>query len=164
MKLVVDTREIRIYEGNAEDWNGDEPIDLVFTNPYGYLPKKLWKHPMIIHQWLHRKEEAEEWCGNLLEHEISRWNDGREVFWTANIAQTTPINLTRFKPEPGGWYPEELAYTILDWYGSPGQVVWDGFMGRGTIAKAARDLGMKCICVEQLPKHIDLARQYLEYR
>lgn len=162
MKLVVDNPDLRIYEGNAEDWPNNEPIDLVFTNPYGYLPASLQEHPMVIHQWFHRKHEAEEWCGNILEYEISRWNSDREVFWAANIRQTVPINLSRYKPEPGGWYPEELVESILEWYASPGQTVWDGFMGRGTIAKVCRAMNIRYVGVEQLPQHIALAKSYLD--
>lgn len=162
MKLVIDTPRIRAYEGNAEDWAGTEHIDLVFTNPYGYLPKSLWKHPMIIHQWLHRRFEAEEWCGNILRHEVSRWNKDREVFWTVHIPDWTPIDLRAFRPEPGGWYPEDLVRRIFDQYIPDGSTVWDGFMGRGTIAKIAREHGCQYVGVEQLPAHIALAKKYLE--
>lgn len=163
MKLVVDTRDIQIYEGLAEQWRGDVGmVDFVFTNPYGYMPTTLRDHPMIIHQWIHRKGEAEKWCGNRLEFMVSSWNDDREAFWSANIKQPFSINLRAYRPEPGGWYPEGLVQSILEQYVRPGETVWDGFMGRGTIAKICRTLGVNYIGVEELPAHIAHAKAYLE--
>lgn len=161
MKLVVDTLDLRVYEGNAEDWAMAEHIDLVFTNPYGYLPKALWRHPMIIHQWRHRRDQAEEWCGNVLDFQVSAWNNDREVFWAANIEMPTTLELRNYHPEPGGWYPEELVRDVLGRYASRGQTIWDGFMGRGTIAKICREQGLYYVGVEQLPAHIALAKTYL---
>ena len=160
-KLVLDTPDIRIYHGLAEDWRGPEQIDFVFTNPYGPLPVSLFRKPMIIHQWVHRKNEAEHWCGNRLDTLIGLWNDGREAFWAANLPDAHPLALAKFKPEPGGWYPEELVWRIFDAHIERGQTVWDGFMGRGTIAKIARYLKSPYVGVEQLAKHIDIAKDYL---
>lgn len=161
MKLVYDTPDCRIYEGLAEDWHGDEQIDVVFTNPYGALPRSLHRHPMIIHQWLHRKAQAEAWCGNALPFLVSVWNRGQEAFWTANTKHPMTVDLEEFVPVSPGWYPEELVRRIFDAYIVPGTTVWDGFMGRGTIAKVAHENGVRYIGVEQLPNHIELALRYL---
>jgi hypothetical protein len=160
-RLVVQTTSLRIYEGTAEDWNGDEQIDFVFTNPYGYLPKSLWKHPMIIHQWVHRQAEAECWCGNRLENLVSLWNRDQEAFWCANIDDVFPLNLREYAPVSPGWYPEPLVRQVFDAYLHPGMTVWDGFMGRGTIAKIAREYGVSYVGVEMLPQHIAIASAYL---
>ncbi len=161
-RLVVDMPGCKIYHGLAEDWPGAEPVDLVFTNPYGPLPTSLWHHPMIIHQWRHRKQEAEAWCGNVLDDVIGQWNKGREVFWCANIAVPVRLDLSAFVPEKAGWYPEDLVRKIFDAYILPGQTVWDGFCGRGTIARVASEHGVNFVGVEQLSEHIAIARTYLE--
>lgn len=161
MKLVSDTLDCRIYHGLAEQWRGPEQIDFVFTNPYGYIPISLIRTPMIIHQWIHRKGEAEKWCGNKLDFMVSSWNDDREAFWSANVLNPSKLNLRNYRPEPGGWYPEDLARAVLKWYVRPGQTVWDGFMGRGTIAKICRELGIKYVGVEELAAHIEIAKTYL---
>lgn len=161
MRPVVSTESVTLYLGDAENWPGVEPIDLVFTNPYGPLPLGLRDHPMVIHQWAHRKRQAEAWTRNRLTHVVGSWNRKKEVFWSANIDQKITVNIEEFVPEQPGWYPEEMAERLLKVFGRPGYTIWDGFMGRGTVGKIARKLGMKYVGVEQLPEHLTLAREYL---
>lgn len=161
MTLVVQTKDITIYQGDAQDWPGHEHIDIVITNPYGPLPISLRHHPMVIHQWVHRKRAAEEWSRNRLTHLVSKWNHKKEAFWSANIDQKIIMHLDDYVPEQPGWYPEEMALQIVKVFGRPGQTIWDGFMGRGTVGKVATQLGMKYVAVEQLSKHISIAREYL---
>lgn len=161
--LVHQAPGLRIYRGEAVDLPDDVTamsVDLVLTNPYGPLPPALHSKPMLIHQWRHRKAEAERWCGNALA-EISGWNDDREVFWCANLGAVIPVDLHDLRPEPPGWYPLDLPLRLLRAYGSPGITVWDGFMGRGTVARACRELGMQYIGVERLQQHLDIAFDYL---
>jgi hypothetical protein len=160
-RLVINTPDFRIYQGTAEHWHGDESVDFVFTNPYGPLPESLHRHPMIIHQWLHRKAEAEQWCGNSLNTLVSLWNHDKEAFWSANVPKEIPLNLSDYVPVSPGWYPEDLVRQVFDAYIVPGSTVWDGFMGRGTIAKIAREFGVRYIGVEMLPQHIAIACRYL---
>ena len=51
---------------------------------------------------------------------------------------------------------------LIEMYTSPGQTVWDGFMGRGTIGKMCIETGRKYVGVEELPQHVGLALDYLE--
>jgi hypothetical protein len=159
---VVQTKDITIYQGDAQDWDAREHIDIVITNPYGPLPLSLRHHPMVIHQWIHRKREAEQWCRNPLRHLISKWNHEKEAFWSANMEQKILMHLDDYVPEQQGWYPLAMALQIVKVFGRPGMTIWDGFMGRGTIGRAAVSLGMKYVGVEQLPHHITLAREYLD--
>ena len=163
MALVVETKDIKIYQGEAKDWLGFEPIDLVFTNPYGPLPRSLYGHPMVIHQWVHRRKEAEEWTGNKLTHHIGIWNRNKEAFWSANILPKDRhfVDIGEFVPEQPGWYPEAMVRRLLKMYGRDGWTIWDGFMGRGTVGKVAVELGMKYVGIERLSSHITIAREYL---
>ncbi len=81
---IVQTPEITIYQGLAADWTPaeGERVDVVVTNPYGYLPVSLERMPMLIHQWIHRKAQAELWARTPLPHLVSLWNHGKEAFWT----------------------------------------------------------------------------------
>lgn len=162
MKLYHASDFYTIYHGDAVAWPAAESIDLVLTNPYGFLPPALRKTPMILHQWAHRKHDAERWAG-LMPGElqlIGAWNDGRECFWAANM-DAIPVDVSRFRPEPGGWYPLELPLQLLEVYAKKGQTVWDGFMGRGTVALAAYLRGCKYVGVEQLAAHLAIAHDYL---
>jgi hypothetical protein len=152
-------RQVSLVLGKAEEWRGHECVDLVLTNPYGALPTSLRSTPMLIHQWVHRKSEAEAWCGNKLTL-VGAWNDEREAFWCANMP-AIPVDLSDLRPEPGGWYPPDLVRRLLAVYGQPGMTVWDGFMGRGTVGRVAREMGMAYIGVEELPEHMRLAVEYL---
>jgi hypothetical protein len=159
-KLVVDVPGIRLYHGRADEWAGGEAIDLVFTNPYGPLPASLYKTPLVVHQWLHRRWELFNWCGSAKLRLIGTWNGGREAFWAANVA-AMPLDLSEFRPEPGGWYPPDLVRRILALYAIPGLTIWDGFMGRATVGKVAREFGCAYVGVEELESHLALAREYL---
>lgn len=150
---------LTLYDGDAVGYCDNDRIDLVFTNPYSHLPPLVHAKPMLIHQWTHRQAEAELWCGQKLEL-VSLWNEGREAVWAANM-KAIPVDLSDLVPEPGGWYPPALPERLLGVYARKGDTIWDGFMGRGTTAKVARDLGMKFIGVEILPEHMAIARQYL---
>jgi hypothetical protein len=156
---------ITIYQGDADEWPGDEKIDLVLTNPYGPMPARLRETPMILHQWGYRKHEAERLAGIPIGslQLIGTWNSDRESFWAANM-EARAVDLQRFKPVAGGWYPEELPRILLRAFACKGWTIWDGFMGRGTVGKAARELGMKYVGVEQRQAHVDLALDYLELR
>lgn len=163
MTALVHATALRLYHGDAAELphaGAYDDVDLILTNPYGPLPRELHGRPMLIHQWRHRQAEAEEWCGNKLV-EVAAWNRDKEVFWAANVGEIVPVDLSEFVPTAEGWYPPELPVRLLRAYGSAGITVWDGFMGRGTVGRAARSLGMNYIGVEQLEAHLALALDYL---
>lgn len=159
-RLVIAGDGVRVYHGKAEDWDGGESIDLVFTNPYGPMPAALRDTPALYHQWVHRKPELERWVGRGDLELVGTWNDGREAFWCANLP-CIPVDVSEFRPEHGGWYPLELVRRLLAVYGQPGMTIFDGFMGRGTVGKVARELGMNYVGVEELAAHLGLAVEYL---
>lgn len=163
MKQVYHDQMLTLWLGNAVDWPNKTWVDFVFTNPYGEMPICLAKTPGIIHQWEHRRTEAERWSHMKLSRVVSKWNRGREIFWAnSHVVEFKPLDLVAYNPESPGWYPEELVEDILSAYVRPGQTVWDGFMGRGTIGKICRNMGIHYIGVEQLERHMDLAKAYLE--
>lgn len=160
---VLDCYDICLYHGDAVDWPGEESIDLVLTNPYGPMPTVLSKTPMILHQWAHKKHQVERWAGLAIGELqlVATWNSDRECFWVANM-DPIELDLRHLKPEPGGWYPLEVPLRLLETFAKPASRVWDGFMGRGTVARAAHMLGHRYVGVEQLRAHIDLAAKYLD--
>lgn len=163
MRIVHGDKDITLYLGRAEEWKNDEWVDLVLTNPYGPMPTGLEKTPAIIHQWGHRKKDAVLWSHMSLPFLLGRWNDERECFWgNQYLINPRQIDIRRFRPEPGGWYPEDLVRQLLTEFAQPGWTIWDGFMGRGTVGKIAREMGMKYIGINELSDHMDLALNYLE--
>jgi len=163
MKIIYHDAMTTLWLGNADQWPCTDWVDFVLTNPYGPMPIGLAKTPAIIHQWRHRKAQAEQWSHMQLTREVSAWSKDREVFWANTyVTDFVPLNLTNYNPEPSGWYPEELVVRLLSQYVRPGQVVWDGFMGRSTVGKVCRAMGIKYIGVEQLERHMVLAMSYLD--
>lgn len=163
MKCVHRDDMMKLYLGNAAEWPNDTWVDFVITNPYGEMPLSLAKTPAIIHQWEHRRTEAERWSHMKLSRVVSKWSRGREVFWANTYVENfEPLDLTQYVPEQPGWYPEEMIDKIVAHYVRPGQTVWDGFMGRGTIGHVCRERGIRYIGVEQLERHMQLALAYLE--
>lgn len=186
-ELVVDARaagaRIRIYHGRAEHWAGAEKVDLVFTNPYGDLPESLRETPMIIHQWVHRRDELARWVGvdESRLRLLGKWNGGREAFWAVNL-EPFPLDIEKYRPEPGGWYPPDMVAVILSAFWMHKFVtteeleerradgrsftIWDGFMGRGTLAREViQRWGLfDYVGMEELSKHVDLALDYLKLR
>ncbi len=169
IERVYQSEDLSIYHGNAEDWPGEEDVDLVLTNPYGPLPASLARTPMLVHQWEYNRGVLQRWIGGAELSLVSAWNNGRECFWSANMPPLE-VDLSDLRPEDGGWYPLELPLRLLraaeshlgyDMFERPTRV-WDGFMGRGTVAKACRELGLRYVGVEQLGVHIDIAVKYLE--
>lgn len=162
MKLIHEDPRVTIYQGNAADYADPRPIDLILTNPYGAMPHGLRDTPQLLHQWVHRKGELERWCGRHDLHLVALWNDGREAFWSTAMPAAPMVDLHDLRPEPGGWYPPELPRRLLAAYGREGGTLWDGFMGRGTVGRAALAAGMRYVGVEQLAVHVALALDYLD--
>lgn len=166
MKLVHQDDRVWIGCGEAADYDGERP-DLILTNPYGYLPTRLASVPMVVHQWVHRLEDLKIWCGvNNLEL-VGTWNDDREAFYYANFhpgqanLDYLRAKLRGFRPEAGGWYPLEMAVLLVTAFGWPNCRIFDGFMGRGTVGKAALELGCKYIGIDKRPEMMAEAMAYI---
>jgi hypothetical protein len=159
---VYRDENLELWHGHAADYEGRRP-DLIFTNPQAWLPKTFSGVPMLLHQRLCRKRALARWA-HVHErdlHLISLWNNGREAFWTVNIEVPCWVELGRYVPDPPGRWPLGLADSLLEVYGTVGGLLWDGFMGRGTGAKAALGAGMYYVGIECRSEAIELARAYL---
>lgn len=73
----------------------------------------------------------------------------------------THIHLSDLSPDPPGWFPDELVSRLLHVYGRPGLVVWDGFMGRGTVGKIALRMGMRFIGIDKSLERVEMAAKYV---
>lgn len=123
-----------------------------------------------------KKAKAEEWCGAEL-HEVSKWakgltntiyvanmtTDAVECWWEMGQGKSL-VDLVEDELSPGrGWFPEELVRRLLRaWAGGILPVtVFDGFMGRCTVGKIAREFGLNFIGVDRNPARVAIAREYL---
>lgn len=133
--------------------------DFVLTMPYAPLPMHLRSRPMVVLQFTHRAPQMVEWCGAELTP-LSSWNRGREQAWVGN-AEVRPVNLCGLVPDAGGWFPLELPLRVLEEYARPGMTVWDGFMGRGTVGRACRLLGLNFVGMDARADRVALAREWI---
>lgn len=140
---------------------------MVFCHPYGPLPLQLIGKPAIINLFGDKKARAEQWCGAEL-REVSKWGRGlTNTVYVANMPSVPQLDLRALVEEefePGrGWMPDELCTALLSAIDWPltGSTVFDGFMGRGTVGKAARALGLGFVGIDIDPARVDIAREYL---
>lgn len=156
---------IQLIHGDASKWVGND-VDLVFTHPYAMIPRTLWSKPMIINLFGNKKGVCEKWIGGRKLTKLSTW--GKDQMNTIYVVNLEPVNidLTDLKEdntdlEKGGWFPLELPMRLLKLYGQEGYTVWDGFMGRGTVGKACKSLGMSYIGIDRDVNRIMYAQYYL---
>ena len=175
IEWVVNKPGMRLGLGDSFDYTGD--ADLVFSHLYGPLPPQLIGKPAIINVCGDKKASAEKWCGAEL-HEVSKWaRGGTNTIYVANMPVTalecwwemgrgkSLIDLVEDELSPGrGWFPEELVRRLLmAWGGGILPVtVFDGFMGRGTVGKIARELKLNFVGIDRNPDRIAIAREYLQ--
>jgi hypothetical protein len=159
IEWAIDKPELKIGLGDSINYNGD--ADLVFSHLYGPLPPQLIGKPAIVNLYGNKKERAEQWVQAEL-IEVSKWGRGlTNTIYAVNHAapELDLSDLTEEEFERGrGWMPVELPLRVLKHYSG---VVWDGFMGRGTIGKVARDLGLSFVGIDRDPKRVALAMEYI---
>lgn len=172
IEWVVDQPGLRLGLGDSVHYDGD--ADLVFSHLYGPLPKQLIGKPAIVNVFGDRREQAERWCGAEL-HEVSKWGRGlTNTLYVANActvclshaANDGRLDLTDLVEEefaPGrGWFPVELCRRVMqDPRGIIDRTVFDGFMGRGTVGKVAREFGMHFVGIDINPERVKIAQEYL---
>lgn len=168
IQWVVDRPGIRLGLGNSAEYDGD--ADLVFTHPYGPLPRQLQRFkPMIVNLYGDKKVLAEGWCGSEL-YPISKWGRGlTNTMYMGGSYSRSPVDLTGYiedEFEPGrGWFPQDMVdELLLDFMTSMsvcGITVFDGFMGRGTVGRACLELDCEYVGIDRDPDRIALAREYL---
>lgn len=170
IEWVVDRPDLRLGLGDSINYGGD--ADLVFSHLYGPLPPQLVGKPAIVNVFGNKREAAERWCGALL-HQVSKWGRGlKNTVYVANLSAAeraasvlglTLEDLAEEEFAPGrGWFPLDLPLRCLrGWSGERAFVVFDGFMGRGTVGKACQELGLGFVGIDRDPARIAIAREYL---
>jgi len=169
MKIIHRDPTTLILQGDSSAWDYMEPVDFILTTPQAPLPKKLLDVPMIAHLGYHhrpadqRRRMLAEWMhGRDIGSPFATWNEFREDFFGFNLAYRPYFEANDIKPTREGWFPEVLVERIFDAYPlKPGSVVWDGFMGRGTVGKVARQRGYHYVGIEQSEATVNAALSYL---
>jgi hypothetical protein len=162
----------KLIQADASHWEGPaESVDLILCNPYAALPMQLQEKPAILSLYEghgSRKAVANVWAGGSGLFEIGTWGrGGRNTVYVTRLPwrQIDLRDLIEDEEIPGhGWFPLELPRRLLRLYfdfARPGQTVWDGFMGRGTVGRAAAELGLNFIGIDLDPDRVARARAYL---
>lgn len=161
IEWVVDRTGLRLGLGDSVNYTGQ--ADLVFTHPYGPLPPQLVGRPMIINLYGDKRAAAERWCGAQL-HEISKWGRGltNTVYSANGVMHVARRDLTDLVEDDIGWFPEELVRRLLTRnVAGSSRTVFDGFMGRGTVGKIAREYGWDFVGIDKSAERVALTREYL---
>lgn len=150
---------------DASKWHGN--ADIVFTNPYAPIPNCLHGKPCIINMYEQikdRRHRAEVWVGCKLEV-IGSWG-AKQAHLNRVYAGNIPARSLDFSDidDVGIWFPEELVRRVIHQYRDffvPGATVWDGFMGRGTVGKFCRFMGMNFVGMDIDPDRVRFAKKYV---
>ena len=103
-----------------------------------------------------RRDESK--VGSGFGKNISNWV-GREMAYPSNVLHLATESSNR---NHSAAFPLELPKWFIKLFSQEGDLVLDPFMGSGTTARAARDLGRDHLGIELLPEYIELAQQALQ--
>ena len=131
----------------ALDETGFSTINhLIWKYQFGVFTKK--RYVTSHYHILFAAKDPKNYTFHKVEHYPEDvWVVNRE-YWTGK--QKTPTKL-----------PRELVKKILRFSSSPGDIVFDPFIGSGTVAVAAREMGRHYLGFEIVEKYIELARERL---
>lgn len=98
----------------------------------------------------------------LVCHKLSRFYGKREsditkeefLAYTKNV-WFFPAESNRLHPAP---FPEELPHRLIKLYTSPGDLILDPFIGSGTTAAAAKQLGRRFIGIDKVLEYVQMSR------
>ena len=128
-----------------------------------YTPK-TGKYKGVVYEQFYKGENFNlyAWLEEVLEKqgEYLYKKDIQGTFWdfvgqTKNLTKEGQVQLANGKK------PEKLVGAILDCCMKPGDIVLDAYLGSGTTAAVAHKKGYTYIGLEQLNKHIELAKTRL---
>ena len=128
-----------------------------------YVPKTGKYKDTVYEQFYKGKNfNLYAWLEEVLEEqgEFLYKKDIQGTFWdfanqTKNLTKEGQVQLSNGKK------PEKLVSAILDCCMNPGDIVLDAYLGSGTTAAVAHKKGLRYIGLEQLDKHIELAKTRL---
>lgn len=160
MELCYESESAQLWHGKASEYAGR--IDLVLTQVYGDVPDGIWGAPTlsIVSGTTGRTPVKDAW------HMVGMFNISAPcrqhcTVYAINMDDTPAVDLSDLYVTDAGWFPLEVPFRLLQVYGKPGMTVWDGFMGRGTVGKAALELGMQFVGIDQRLDRVEMARDYL---
>lgn len=147
----------RIMDYRKENDIQDELLSIEYTpktgSDKGNLVEKFFKDDACnLFVWL--KDSSDEVDGKVYKKVIqgTLWDFVGE---TKNLTKEGQVQLANGKK------PEKLIGKILDCCMKPGDIVLDAYLGSGTTAAVAHKKGLTYIGLEQLDKHIELAKTRL---
>lgn len=157
--------------GDSSKYRGD--ADFVFTNPYAPLPPQLVGKPALINLFLpagrevQRIADGERWVGAKLRF-VSYWSNQTNAIFTANIERRVEVDVSDLETVAvypgGGCFSEKMVRRLLTAFADEipsGGVIWDGFMGRGTVGKVALEMGYGFVGIDKDPTRHQLAMDYV---
>jgi len=87
-----------------------------------------------------------------------------ELAWTSMDANTRLIEMSR-SPDGKQGHPTQKPLALMKWCisladksnGAPVQTILDCYAGSGTVGRAAKDLGRRCVMIEQEERYCEIA-------
>lgn len=151
---------IELINDNADNFKSWERVDIIVTNIYSeQLFRTIVKRNLrsVIHNHRYRVP--------LSFHKVSKvfpkiTQFPNQFIYTYNLP-FKKLDLIKYENDPPGWWPLDFAIRLLQEYSKPNWTVLDPFMGRGTVGKAAKQLGMDFIGIDLRSERISMADKYI---
>ena len=154
--------QVELYWGDAAHFDDWHKVDLVLTNAYEF--------EFIKHALVEDKPIAAHVVKDHRPYRRAGFQDGGALFpkqrpagqrlWLFGLPLPN-LSLEAFSATEEGWWPLDMALSLLRCYAKPDQTVIDGFMGRGTVGRACRALGLHFIGIDRDEDRVKLAEKYI---
>lgn len=151
--------QIRLICKNSDSYETAEHVDLIFTQVYAELLIK--RHlgiltPMVL---MGRPGKELYRLSSML-HPVGKMFVPKVHYLYTYMLGDLDIRLADYAPENGFW-PLDFCVDVLDQTTEPGDLVLDPFMGRGTVGRAAKQLGRRFIGIDKNPERVKMAEEYI---
>jgi site-specific DNA-methyltransferase (adenine-specific) len=144
LRAEVVRESIRIGRGWSLVFCQAEAVG-IYHDLYG----DLWRRPMV---WI-KPDSSPQFTGDRpamgYESICSAWvGEGRSRWNGGGLRGVFTYNCTDFERFHPTQKPVTLTRRLIDLFSNPGDLILDMFGGSGTTARAAKDLGRRCILIE----------------
>lgn len=151
------TVELICQDGNA--FVPDERVDLIFTQVYGediILRHLAIGTPMVL---MGRPGKQLSHLPGVKSIGELAWKQKHVLY--ASMVPEINIQLDRYECVEPCFWPLSFCVDVLEQASSPGELILDPYMGRGTVGRAARQLGRRFIGIDKNPKRVKMAEEYI---
>lgn len=123
------------------------------------VPIGSWSKERFLSESKNDRKRLDSSSGSGLSRKVSNWHGKRKVY-PSNVLEFAPVTNNR---SHSAAFPKELPAWFIKLLTRKGNVVLDPFIGSGTTAIAAKELGRQFVGIEIERKHLRIAEENLSH-